>query len=250
MAMATGRECMNLERFKIFKSQQQPPLLQTTSIKEMFENGLISSSTKEECRQLKDKATRDETTCVYPFFFEEHGYSGCIVYLYVYTAKVDRWCSFGRTRVTLDTVTGKLTCRCKGNKKRMCVHIYVSMCWTFQEKQHLLRVNMDKDIDFTDTDNDSLTEDTEPGLFQRNDHITSVQIRNIAEYMWKSKRMPPKLPEEMQNTAPNIPQKFSQEETKCPYCPGPTPPDLSQEKQVTKKGIIYGILTVHKDLSA
>lgn len=132
----------------------------------------------------------------------------------------------------------------------MCVHIYVSMCWTFQEKQHLLREN-DRETDLTsDTDDDLYSEDMEPGHFQREDHVSSVQIRNIVEYMWNSKRMPPKLPEEMQNTAPNIPQKFSPEETKCPYCPGPTPPDLSEEKIVTKKGTVYGILTVHKGLSA
>lgn len=67
--------------------------------------------------------------------------------------------------------------------------------------------------------------------------------------MWSSKRIPPKLPEEMQNTAPNIPQNFSPEETKCPYCLGPTPPDLSEKKLVTTKGTVYGVLTVHKGLS-
>lgn len=137
MAMAIGRECMHLERVKYFKPQNPPPLLQISSINEMAEKGIISSYTKEECSQLNDKATQDGTACVYPVFFEEHRYSGRKVYFSVYTAKVDSWCIFGRTRVTLDTDSGTWTYRCKGTKKRMCVHIYVSMCWTFQEKQHL-----------------------------------------------------------------------------------------------------------------
>ncbi len=105
-------------------------------------------------------------------------------------------------------------------------------------------------MDFSsDTDSDLDTEDIEPGHFRKANDLSSVQIKKILEYMWNSKRLPPKLPEELQNTTPSIPLKFSPEETKCPYCPGPTPPDLSEEKIVTKNGTVYGILTVQKGLS-
>lgn len=69
MAMATGRECLHLEGVKHFKPQEPPPLLQFTSIDEMFQKGLISSSTKQDCSKLNQQATQDRTTCVYQVFF-------------------------------------------------------------------------------------------------------------------------------------------------------------------------------------
>lgn len=254
MAMAMGRECIHLDRVKHFKYHQPPPMLKTTVIEEMFEKGLISSTTKQECTNLSERATQDGTSCVYPVFFDEHGYSGSKVNFSVYTSKVVSWSHFGRTRVTLDTGSRKWTCRCKGTKRRMCVHIYVSMCWTFQERRHLLHDSdrdRDRDVDFSsDTDNDLYSEDMEPGHFEIENQISSEQIKRIVEYLCNCKRLPPKLPGELQNNAANIPQKFSPEETKCPYCPGPTPPDLSEEKCVTKNATVYGILTVQKGLSA
>lgn len=256
MAMAMGRECIHLDRVKHFKYHQPPPMLKTTVIEEMFEKGLISSTTKQECTNLSERATQDGTPCVYPVFFDEHGYSGSKVNFSVYTSKVVSWSHFGRTRVTLDTGSRKWTCRCKGTKRRMCVHIYVSMCWTFQERRHLLHDSdrdrdRDRDVDFSsDTDNDLYSEDMEPGHFEIENQISSEQIKRIVEYLCNCKRLPPKLPGELQNNAANIPQKFSPEETKCPYCPGPTPPDLSEEKCVTKNATVYGILTVQKGLSA
>ncbi len=127
MAMATGRECMHLERVKDFKPQEPPPLLQSTSIEEMFQKGLISSSTKQDCSNLNQQATQDGTACVYPVFFEEHGYSGRKVNFSVFTSKVDSWSVFGRTRVTLGTDSGKWTCCCKGTKKQVCPHLCVIM---------------------------------------------------------------------------------------------------------------------------
>lgn len=51
--------------------------------------------------------------------------------------------------------------------------------------------------------------------------------------MWNSKNLPAKLPEEFQNTTPSIPLKLSPEETKCPYCPGPTP--VCQRRNLSPK---------------
>lgn len=187
MAMATGRDCMHLERVKHFKPQEPPPLLQFTSIDEMFQKWLISSSTKQDCSKLNQQATQDRTTCVYQVFFEEYGFSGCEVNFSVFTSKVDSWSVFGGTRVTLGTDSGKWTCCCKCTKKRKCVHIYVSICWTFQERRHLLR---DREMDFSsDTDNHLDTEDIEPWLFRKADDINSVQIKKkTVEYVWNSKK--------------------------------------------------------------
>lgn len=174
--MATGRECLHLEGVKHFKPQEPPPLLQLTSIDEMFQKGLISSSTKQDCSKLNQQATQDGTTCVYQVcFFEEYGFSGCEANFSVFTSKVDSWSLFGRTRVTLGTDSGKWTCCCKCTKKRKCVHIYVSICWTFQERRHLLR---GREMDFSsDTDNHLDTKDIEPWLFGKADDINSVQIK-------------------------------------------------------------------------
>ena len=251
MTMATGRECFHLERVKHFKPHEPPPLLKTPSIWEMFDKGLISGSARDECTRLNDKAKQEGTVGVFPVFYDEHGYSGLRVNFSVYTGKIDGWCTFGRTRVTLDTRTGKWTCRCRCTNKRSCIHILLSMCWTYQERRHLLQES-EKDMGCSsDTDDDLYGEDMEPSKGRkRQEHISSVQIQKMVEYMWRTKRIPPTLPEELKSTAPIVPERFTPEETKCPYCPGPTPPDLSEEKLVTKKGTIYGILAVHKGLPA
>lgn len=175
MAMANGKECMHLERVRHLQHQELPALLQSTSIEDMFQKGMISCSTKQDCIKLNQQAIKDRTACVYPVFFNEHGFSGRKVNFSVFTSTLDSWAVFGRTRVTLDTDSGKWTCRCKSTKKHKCVHIYVSICWTYQERRHLLR---DTELDFSsDTDDDLDNEDMEPGHFREETNISSVQIK-------------------------------------------------------------------------
>ncbi|KAL7888714.1 hypothetical protein AOLI_G00036880 [Acnodon oligacanthus] len=39
-----------------------------------------------------------------------------------------------------------------------------------------------------------------------------------------------------------VPKKFETLETICPYCSGPTPPELSPPKLFTKEAVVYGLL--------
>ncbi|XP_041844550.1 uncharacterized protein LOC121642123 [Melanotaenia boesemani] len=143
MSMATGKECIHLERLKHYRVQQPPPFLKKSSIDDMLEKGLISNHTKDQCCVMHAKAAKDNTAAVFPVFFEEHGYSGKKVYFSVYTGQLESWCVFGRVRVTFDLASGMWMCRCKATKKRMCVHIYLSMSWIFQERPGLLKNDCD-----------------------------------------------------------------------------------------------------------
>lgn len=154
MAMANGKECIHLERVMHLKHQQLRALLQSTSIEDMFQKGLISSSTQRNCLKLNQQAINDRTACV-NVFFNEHGFSGRKVNFFVLTSKVNSWAIVGRTRVTLDTANWKWTCHCKSTKKQKCVHIYVAICWTYQERRHLFQdteMNLSSDTD-DDLDN-------------------------------------------------------------------------------------------------
>lgn len=246
MALAVGRECLHLDRVRSLKPHTPPPLLESCAIKEMYNKGLISSARKEDCEKVHKLATEDGSVCVFPIFYGEYGYSKRYAYFSVYTGKLDSWCRFGRTRVTLDTLTGKWSCQCKGTKKIRCVHMFLSMWWTFQEKQDLLIANDRESEDSSDSDQELDAEDTDH--LNQDSHISEEQIRQIVDYMWAAKRLPEKLPEELQNNVQKVPVKFSPEETKCPYCPGPTPPDLSEEKLVSRHGTVYGVLTIHKGM--
>lgn len=247
MAMATGRECIHLERLKNFQAHQQPPVLRDQSIREISEKGLISSSTSSNCLKLQSKAREAGACSVYPIIFgETSGYSTNKMYFSVYTGEVHGWCIFGRVRVTFDVSTGQWMCQCKGCKKRMCLHIYMSMCWTFQEKPEVLH-NENENASSPDSDDDLNSPEIQTIDMNTTTHINPLQIKSIVDYLWKTKKQPQSMPDDAYQTAPSIPERFSPEEKICPYCPGPKPP-LLEESLVTKEGIVYGILTINKGL--
>ena len=63
----------------------------------------------------------------------------------------------------------------------------------------------------------------------------------------KHKQIPEELSEDF-CVVREVPKKFETLETICPYCPGPTPPELSPSKLSTKEAVVYGLCSVTKSL--
>ncbi|KAG9274472.1 hypothetical protein AMEX_G11395 [Astyanax mexicanus] len=57
------------------------------------------------------------------------------------------------------------------------------------------------------------------------------------------------LPPELKQEFKQIPEKFEPVEKVCPYCPGPTPPDLSSSTVITTNATVYGLYSVKRGVT-
>ncbi|XP_055023112.2 uncharacterized protein [Misgurnus anguillicaudatus] len=236
-----GKECLHLERTRNSLPYITPAVLCNESINEVVDKGIVSSSRREECISLFQRAQSEEVDCLLPIFLGKHGLSERYIYFSVFTGEKDNWCRFGRTISTFDTKLGKWHCQCVVAKIRSsCVHRCISMWWLFQERRHLVKNAMGED--FEDI------EESISGNVGTEHHLEYTQSSVIAmtNYLWNSKRIPEELPLELTKTEMPIPDKFEPAELTCPYCPGPCPPDLENVFLITTHATIYGIFSQNK----
>ncbi|XP_067303075.1 uncharacterized protein si:ch211-10d23.5 isoform X2 [Pseudorasbora parva] len=137
-----GKECRHLVRTHHARPYAPPPPLCLNSLEQMADKHVLSEPEKQECQGMNSRACLEGVDCVYPIFWEEHELSERCVYFSVYTGLKDKWCQFGRTRVSFDTKSGNWKCLCE-HKRDRCVHKYLSMWWLFQERPELLRNALD-----------------------------------------------------------------------------------------------------------
>ncbi|KAG9280291.1 hypothetical protein AMEX_G2979, partial [Astyanax mexicanus] len=240
-----GKECHHLERTRNAQVYSPPPALRNDSLQEMVEKGLISKSRQEDCMSLKQKAFLAEVDCVFPVFWGDYGLSERYIYFSVYTGQKDNWCMFARTHVTFDTKSGKWHCQCRGTKNRLsCVHRYLSMWWIFQERPQLVQNATETNADEIE-DMEELVLETEDAEDKHHPKNTCMSVITMTNYFWNCKRIPEQLPDDLSTKEKPLPEKFEPNEKKCPYCPGPTPPDLVL-KLITRHATVYGIFTVNK----
>lgn len=76
--------------------------------------------------------------------------------------------------------------------------------------------------------------------------IGCKHVGKMTEYVWREKRIPFKLPQELSTRERKVPEGFEPAESTCPYCPGPSPPALGSRKLVTCHGTVYGLSAVTK----
>lgn len=236
-----GKECFHLERTKNALPYIPPAGLCNESINEMVEKGIVSSSRREECIALFQRAQSEEVNGLFPIFWADHSLSDRYIYFSVYTGEKENWCKLGRTLSTFDTKLGKWHCQCIVSKIRSsCVHRHISMWWLFQERRHLVKHRMGEDIDDV--------EENITGNVGTNQHpeYTESSVITMTNYLWNSKRIPEELPLELTKTEMPIPEKFEPAELICPYCPGPCPPDLGNAFVITTHATVYGIFSQHK----
>ncbi|XP_076866870.1 uncharacterized protein LOC143518315 [Brachyhypopomus gauderio] len=99
---------------------------------------------------------------------------------------------------------------------------------------------------FDDTDSDmEVDEQYETTSKETKGHLDSTDILSMTSYMRKHKMIPEELSEDF-CVVREVPKKFETLETICPYCPGPTPPELSPPKLFTKEAVVYGLCSVTK----
>ncbi|XP_016300957.1 uncharacterized protein LOC107657414 [Sinocyclocheilus anshuiensis] len=68
-------------------------------------------------------------------------------------------------------------------------------------------------------------------------------------YFWSSKRIPEELPVDLTTAEKPVPENFEPLEVQCPYCPGPSPPDLGNKILITRQATVYGIFKQFKGVS-
>ncbi|KAL1277206.1 hypothetical protein QQF64_023879 [Cirrhinus molitorella] len=74
--------------------------------------------------------------------------------------------------------------------------------------------------------------------------LASSDIQDWTDYLWRQKRVPEDLPEDLATKEKQIPDLFEPLESNCPYCPGPTPPALGERVLITRHGTVYGVSSV------
>nr|XP_055024083.1 uncharacterized protein LOC129414162 [Misgurnus anguillicaudatus] len=238
-------ECRHLKRSCTAEGYIPPPPLNSISLDKMLDKGLISKSRLQECRDLHLKSSEEGVDCVFPVFWGEHGLSQRYIYFSVFTNLKDSWCLLGRTIVTFDTISGKWHCQCRGTKHRQsCVHRYLCMWWIFQERPEFLQ----KDVNVTPEEIEDLNEQEEMDDEPQQPNETESGVIQMTEYFLKIKRIPEDLPQDLIITEMPVPESFVPEETQCPYCPGPCPPNLGEAQLKTKHATIYGLFSVHKGI--
>ncbi|KAI4874700.1 hypothetical protein NFI96_001267 [Prochilodus magdalenae] len=89
------------------------------------------------------------------------------------------------------------------------------------------------------------TEDTEDS---NHSEKTCTSVITMTNYFWNSKRIPEQLPHDLSTTEKPLPERFEPQEKKCPYCPGPSPPDLVELKCITRHAMVYGMFTMNKGI--
>ncbi|XP_067227090.1 uncharacterized protein [Chanodichthys erythropterus] len=242
-----GTECHHLQRTNSAQRYIPPPPLNTTSLDQMLNKGLMSKLRVEESKDLLLKACEEEVDCVFPIFWGEYGLAQTYIYFSVFTNLKDNWCQLGRTIVTFDTHSGKWHCPCRGSKPRLsCVHRCVCMWWVFQEHPSWLKDNSiasPEEIEDIEENEEDRDDDRKPS------NETASAVIKMTEYLMRCKKIPETLPQESTVREMVIPQSFVPKETKCPYCPGPCYPNLSDAILKTKCGTIYGLFSVHKGVA-
>ncbi len=240
-----GAECEHLVKVSSAPPYIPPEPLKEESLNTMQEKGLISTNRMSECLKHSMAASEEGICSVYPIFHEKLEDSGRFVYFSIYSGRKERWCLFGRTRVSFDRLLGHWSCLCKGTKKQYrCLHIYMAMWWLYQEREDLVIEcsRADSDLSGDPSENDEI----EVGVV--GERLTKHQLVAMTNYLWQSKRVPEDLPQELRTRASEIPKRFEPTEQTCPYCPGPTPPGLTEPVVVTKRASVYDIDSVKKGL--
>lgn len=102
-----GKECVHLERTKHAKQYVKPAVLQSTSLQEMLQKGLMSSDWGRKCVEIDNAAKTCKVDSVFPVSFGDKGSPQRWYFFPIFTNDTDNWCQFGRTRVTFDSVSGK-----------------------------------------------------------------------------------------------------------------------------------------------
>lgn len=241
-----GKECVHLERTPHADAYTPPASLTVQSLQAMKDKGLISKEWSEKCESMHKAALENLVDTVYPIFYGDMGYSKRWVFFSVYTDQMDNWCKFGRTRVTFDSVSGKWNCQCRGTgKSHRCLHRMLAMWWIFQESAALLLPNSDIVInDIDDLETEIHMSETEMASYAENDR----KVSQMTNYLLTNKKIPPphELPVDLRSKDKDPPNVFIPEEKTCPYCPGPTPPDLLPYNIITTQATVYGYTYIKK----
>lgn len=113
------------------------------------------------------------------------------------------------------------------------------MWWLFQERKDLLIESFRADSDLSGDPSEN--EEIELGVV--GEGLKKHQLVAMTNYLWQNKRIPEILPQQLRTQASQVPIRF---EPYCPYCPGPTPPGLTEPVVATKTVSFYDIDSLKK----
>ncbi|XP_047248739.1 uncharacterized protein si:ch211-10d23.5 [Girardinichthys multiradiatus] len=215
------------------------------TLQDMLSKGLMSSDWGLKCEQMDIEAKNSEVDSVFPVSFGDKGQSQRCFFFSVFTNEADSWCQFGRTRVMFDAVAGKWNCQCRGSGKSHCM---MAIWWIFQESPGTLMATSDVQVEDID---DLESHMVDGGISSVPNSLNTQNICVMTEYFYRQKRIPSlqQLPFKLRTQEETPPPSFFPTESTCPYCPGPTPPELSPSKVVTSQAMMYGINYVKKGIS-
>ena len=212
---------------------------------DISQKSVMSEEWCRKCEQLFENATEAKVDTVYPINFGEMGYTKRWRHFSVYTNTIDSWCKFSRVIVTFDTESGRWHCPCRTNRQsHRCIHRMMAIWWVFQEAPQLLSMEPDNEDSIQDLDTEVHMLQTESKAYTD----TQKKASMMTEYLYKKKRipLPQDIPLDLKTNEIEPPPCFVPEESSCPYCPGPTPPDLSDPEIITEHATVYGHRYVKK----
>ena len=205
----------------------------------------MSSEWGDKCAELNTAAAQSGVDSVFPVFGEKGG-SQRWHFFSVFTNHIDNWCRFGRTRVTFDAVSGQWNCPCRGTgRSHRCIHRMMGMWWIFQELPGTLLASSDIQLHDIDDLESQMQEST---TTCHSENLNTQKICVLTEHLTKHKRIPSpeKLSLKLRTEEDKPTSCFVPSENTCPYCPGPTPPELNPSQIVTTQAVVYGMKYVQK----
>lgn len=199
-----GVKFKHLGRVSCAPSYISPEEWEAETLHLLVDRGLLSSQRQQELIKSHAKASSEGTCIVYAMFYKEFEHSGRRVYFSVLASEKENWCLFGRTRVTF----------------------YLAMWWLYQEKENITAEDQGSSDD---------SEDENKNKEGSMDNTVPFKEKSFCLFLrWNSED--DRLPTEVQK----IPEHLTQTWKKvCPYCPGPTPPQLPESKTVTRHSAFF-----------
>ncbi len=217
-------------------------------LQQMTSDGFLSESRQENCKALLDAANNADTGLLFKIPRRQQA-SKRYAFYSVYSGATRWWSIFERTVVTVDTLTSKITCRCRLHS---CDHRSIVRWWMFQQGELQQQAALSDDLENGHDDNDAENEREENGDNPTLDSEggqavgesvspqyppTEQALSRMIDYIYSQKTVSPEMVAQVNYDRAQVPVRLVPSETICFYCNVP----LCSPTRITRQASVINL---------